>query len=68
MLPADKHNSQIPVYAFNAHGAIRALELIGREIGMFNGPVEQDERDPVRDILRRIGEVNVHRSLRPNDR
>ena len=34
---------KLVAYRFNPAAAIRALELLGREIGMFSGRVEQDQ-------------------------
>ena len=34
---------KLVAYRFNPAAAIRALELLGRELGMFSGRVEQDQ-------------------------
>lgn len=56
----------VPQYTFQASGAIRALELIGKHLGMFKEKVLIETEDPLTKWIRDIGERNANRSLLPS--
>ena len=51
----DENGDLAHAWTFNAAGALRANELLGKELGMFKDRVEHDASDPLRDIMERIG-------------
>jgi phage terminase small subunit len=56
----DREGKPTGVYTFNAGGALRALELLGKQRGMFvdrkevrSGPLEEVTDDRLRELLAR---------------
>ena len=62
----DREGNGIGKFQFNAPSAIRANELIGKELGMFGDKVEHETADPLMDLLNRIGKRNSEASPLPS--
>ena len=62
----DQDGNACFAFTFNAAGATRATELLGKALGMFKETVVHDATDGLADVLAQIRQSNVESSPLPS--